>query len=85
MAEKPLTVLKRGTSKPFSHSKCTSYQVLNFGNNILHFSVGACCRSCGFTVCVAVGETIKSWLPFHVGRCHISGLQAGLTGGYIKG
>ena len=42
MAEKPLTVLKRGTSKPFSRSKCTSCQVLNFGNNILHFHMAAC-------------------------------------------
>ena len=39
MAKKSLTVLQRGTSKPFSRSKCTCFQVLNFGNNILQFNV----------------------------------------------
>ena len=45
MAKKSLTVLQRGTSKPFSRSKCTSYQVLNFDNNILQFDVVARCMS----------------------------------------
>ena len=37
--KKPLTVLPGGTSKPFFRSKSTCLQVLNFGNNILHFPV----------------------------------------------
>jgi len=32
-------VLKKGTSEPFFRSKCTSSQVLNFGNNNLHFAL----------------------------------------------
>ena len=31
----PPTVLRRGRRLPFSRSKCTGFQVLNFGNNIL--------------------------------------------------
>jgi len=33
----PPTVLPGGTSKPFFRSICPCFQVLNFGNNILHF------------------------------------------------
>ncbi|MCI5930768.1 MAG: hypothetical protein MRZ70_05480, partial [Prevotella sp.] len=39
LAEKPLAVLRKGKRLPFFRSKCTCSQVLNFGNNILHFNV----------------------------------------------
>ena len=43
LAEKPPMVLQRDTSKPFFRSICTCFQVLNFGNNILHFVAPARC------------------------------------------
>ena len=39
LAKKLLAMLQKGTSEPFSRSKSTSYQVLNFGNNILHLNI----------------------------------------------
>ena len=39
MAKNRLKVLPRGTFEPFFRSKSTSYQVLNFGNNILHLDI----------------------------------------------
>ena len=39
LVKKPPAVQQRGTSKPFFRSKSTCSQVLNFGNNILHFPV----------------------------------------------
>ena len=45
LAEKPPTALSRGRRLPFSSSKRTGFQVLNFGNNILQFSARTCCLS----------------------------------------
>ena len=39
LAEKPPTAWSRGRRLPFSRSKCTGFQVLNFGNNILQFTM----------------------------------------------
>ena len=39
LAEKPPTALSRGRRLPFSRSKRTGFQVLNFGNNILQFTM----------------------------------------------
>ncbi|HCC87067.1 MAG TPA: hypothetical protein DEQ17_02190 [Prevotella sp.] len=38
--ENPPKALRKGSFNPFFHSKTTCSQVLNFGYNILHFSVG---------------------------------------------
>ena len=37
LAENRFAVLRKGTAKPFSRSKWSGFQVLNFGNNILQF------------------------------------------------
>ena len=52
----PPTVLRRGRRLPFSRSKCTGFQVLNFGNNILQFHVGA---SYGLRFSVALVQSAK--------------------------
>ena len=40
-----IRLLSRGRRLPFFRSICTCFQVLNFGNNILQFRMGAWCLS----------------------------------------
>ena len=45
LVKKTPAVPKRGSLRQFFRSICTGFQVLNFGNNILQFGVGALANS----------------------------------------
>ena len=65
MVENQFAVTRKGSLKRFCRSGSTCFQVLNFGNNNLHFNVGASCCPYVFHVAIKIhlGRILNSRFP----------------------